>query len=349
MAYTAISKPAVGDPIKKTALIDALIDNDAYLKAGIDAIRYETVILNGSFEADTDADGIPDEWSRTLYTGGSSTHDNTDSNHGAYSFKFTSPGGSGNGGGYLESTEFFEVSPERPLTISFLVKSSAADVKNEVIAYWFDKNQVACSTASTTLWSEDTANPTSWDERIVSAPPPSDCRYAKLRLIGCKNDDTTAGSTWFDSVMVTERSVCITFSDTAAFAINSGDNWKKRTIGTKDFDPAGLSTLASDQFTLPAGTYSIYAVAMGYDCDRHAIRLYNATDTAATLTGVLSRSDSSDTDADPSPAVVSGAFTITATKTFELQHRVETNSAAMNLTDPSSWGTKNVMITIQRL
>lgn len=346
MAYTAITKPSVGDPVKKTALVDALIDNDAYLKAGLDSIRAETVILNGSFEADTDSDGIPDEWSRTLYTGGSSTHDDTDSAHGLYSFKFTSPGGSGNGGGYLTSSEFFEVTPERPIAISFLLKSSAADVKNEVVLLWFDKDQNACSTASTTIYTNDASNPTSWEERLASATPPSDCRYAKLQLIGCKNDDTTAGSTWFDGVKITERGESVVFSDTTAPAITAGDGWLKRTLGSKDYDPSSLSTLSSSQFTLPAGQYSIHVVSNATSCDKHAVRLYNATDAAAVLVGAVAYA--ADGGVTCTASVLIGAFSISATKTFEIQHRVE-QGGALGVSDPATWGIKNVMVHIRRL
>jgi hypothetical protein len=34
------------------------------------------------------------------------------------------------------------------------------------------------------------------------ATPPSDARFAKVRLTGCHTSSTTAGSTWFDNILV---------------------------------------------------------------------------------------------------------------------------------------------------
>ena len=83
MPYTAITKPSVGDPTKKTAFADAVVDNLDYLNSQLTYTTGGTRILNGSFEQDTDADGVPDGWAKTLFTGGSSTHDTTDQDLGA--------------------------------------------------------------------------------------------------------------------------------------------------------------------------------------------------------------------------------------------------------------------------
>src|SRR4051812_45944323 len=109
MPYTAITKPPQGDPTRKS-IIDTIIDDLAFLYSRSNTV---TTVVNPSFEDDTDSDGIPDGWTRTLFSGGTFLRDNTDQIHGLYSVKFTSPGGASNGGGYIENTDAFQCSPNR--------------------------------------------------------------------------------------------------------------------------------------------------------------------------------------------------------------------------------------------
>lgn len=199
MSFTNVTKPTQGDPTKKS-LIDAMIDNDNDLNTRVLAISGASLLKNGSFDADGDSDGIPDSWTRTLYTGGTFLLDTTDQQHSTKSVKFTSPGGGGNGGGYIENTDNFDCSPNRPLTVYWEMKSSVADVDNRVeITYY---TAAGASISTTTLYSEASANPTSWAGRAVSATPPSTARFAKLRFCGCHDADATAGDTWFDNVYI---------------------------------------------------------------------------------------------------------------------------------------------------
>ena len=197
MPFVSITKPTQGDPTKKT-LADAIIDNLEDLNSRLAGVSLG--VQNGSFEEDTDSDGIPDKWARTLYTGGSFTRDNTDQQHGLYSAKFTSPGGVGNGGGYLESTDFFSVSPNRPIEVLWEMKSSVVDVSNKVEITWYTSAQVSIST--TALYDEAADNPTSWTGKSAVATPPATARYAKLRITGGHTSSTNAGDTWFDNVQV---------------------------------------------------------------------------------------------------------------------------------------------------
>lgn len=198
MPFTSITDPVQGEATK-ASLISAIIDNLEYLYGQINSASTASVI-NGSFEDDTDSDGIPDAWTRTLFTGGTFLRDGTDERHGSYSVKFTSPGGAGNGGGRIESVDAFPVSPLRAFRVSWEMKSSSATVSNLVEIYWFKEDLTASATANTLLYSSSTANPTSWTAYAEVATPPSDARYAKVRLTGCSAASTAAGSTWFDNV-----------------------------------------------------------------------------------------------------------------------------------------------------
>lgn len=205
MPFTTITKPDQGDTTKKS-LIDTIIDDLADLNSRISAA---STVLNGSFETDSDSDGIPDAWTRTLFTGGTFLLDNTDQTDGLYSVKFTSPGGGGNGGGYIESTDAFPVSPIRQIEVLWSQKSSAATVSNIVQVYWFKSDLTASATPSTTIYTNAATNPTNWTVESGIATPPSDARFAKVRLTGCSTASTVAGTTRFDDVRVRIRQAII--------------------------------------------------------------------------------------------------------------------------------------------
>ena len=196
MPFVNMTKPAQGDATRKS-LIDTVIDNLVYLYNSLSVLTASSIV-NPSFELDTDSNGIPDSWTRTLFTGGTSTLDLTDSSHGRRAFKLTSPGGIGNGGGYLESLEFLECSPNRPVVLTWQMKSTAVDVRNKVDLRWYDRTFVTIATA--TVFDNNASNPTAWTLQAGSAVPPSGARYFKIRLVGCDSSDDTAGSTWFDDL-----------------------------------------------------------------------------------------------------------------------------------------------------
>lgn len=79
------------------------------------------------------------------------------------------------------------------------------------------------------------------------------------------------------------------------------------------------ASLATNQITLPAGTYAIFASAPAHNVDEHRAWLYNTTDAATTILGSSERSDGL-ADITTTSWVV-GLFTIAAQKVFELRHR----------------------------
>jgi hypothetical protein len=199
MSYTAVTKPDQGDATLKS-LVDALIDNDAYLYGVVGA---SSALANGSFENDNDIDGIPDNWTRTLYTGGAFALDTSDHQHGAKSVRFTHPGGVGNGGGYIQNDDAFPVSPNRPVRVLWEMKSSGTGINNRVELYWFKADLTASTTPSTSLYASSSP-PTSWTGMAGLATPPSDARFAKVRLTGGHNgtDPGSSTTTRFDNVQV---------------------------------------------------------------------------------------------------------------------------------------------------
>lgn len=176
-------------------------DDNINLSSSSTATGASNLILNPSFEDDTDGDGVPDSWTVTLYSGGAGAVDTTSQYNGQTSYKFTS---TGTGGGYLTSTSFFAVSPSVIYSVGFALISSAADVRNTVDILWYKADQTASATASSAIYDDSTTNPTSWTEKFYEVTAPSDAYYAKIRLTGCHSSDATAGNTRFDNVTVSE-------------------------------------------------------------------------------------------------------------------------------------------------
>lgn len=182
------------------ANVTVYTDDSINLEDSTDASGEFNSVLNSSFEIDTDGNGIPENWDRTLYTNGTFSLDTTTQAHGDTSAKFTS---TGSGGGYLTSSNNFSVSPLRKARMSFSLKGTA-DVRNVVEVIWYKADGTASATASTTVYDDSATNPTSWTRKHYNVSIPSDAYFAKVRLTGCHSSDSTAGSTWFDDVVFTD-------------------------------------------------------------------------------------------------------------------------------------------------
>ena len=92
------------------------------------------------------------------------------------------------------------------------------------------------------------------------------------------------------------------------------------------FDPYSIVSLAANQFTLQAGTYSIDWEAVGYRVDAHQSFLKNVTD-AITYPGVVQKSDSTLGVNSGQSSTGKRVITITAAKVFELHHYMQTVNA----------------------
>ena len=120
------------------------------------------------------------------------------------------------------------------------------------------------------------------------------------------------------------------FNETQAQNTNGGTftsgAWTKRTLNTTVVNNITGCSIASSVITLPAGTYSINVTAPATLINRHQIRLQNTTDATTTLTGTSEFNQGYQTR-----SVIIGVFTITGTKTFEIQHRCESTRATDGL------------------
>ena len=113
-------------------------------------------------------------------------------------------------------------------------------------------------------------------------------------------------------------------SDTKAQATGGGTAtsgaWRTRDLNTEDSDVDGIVSIASNQFTLQAGTYTVEFSAPAVDVNYHQANLENTTD-SLTYKGSTERAwGTSDQSTTRSMGVA--VFTIASAKVFEIQHRV---------------------------
>lgn len=197
------------------------------------------LVVNGSFETDTNSDGTPDGWLLTDYTGSTNGRVSSDQRHGANCMQFTS---TGSGGGFIISEEFIEVNTDVTQTFGFSIISTDAGVRNLVEILWYDESQASIST--TTIYDEDTTNPTSWTRYTFQATPPADANYCKVRLYGCHSSDSTSGTTRYDDVqlfvpIISSQSLMDDFS--AAYTLVLSDAGRTKRHPTTDSNARTLT------------------------------------------------------------------------------------------------------------
>ena len=95
--------------------------------------------------------------------------------------------------------------------------------------------------------------------------------------------------------------------------------WRTRDLNTESSDVDGLVAIASNQFTLAAGTYVIAARAPAKKVDGHKLKLYNATGASDIIIGSHIRAANADNTSND--AWVHGRFVIAASQALEIQHR----------------------------
>ena len=112
--------------------------------------------------------------------------------------------------------------------------------------------------------------------------------------------------------------------------------WRTRTLNDELENSISGASLASNQITLPAGTYRVTASAPAFQVIEHQARLYNITDSATVFSGTAEISWSSNSTTSRSQVV--GTFTISGTKVFELQHRCGTTAASTGFGQAANLG-----------
>lgn len=140
-----------------------------------------------------------------------------------------------------------------------------------------------------------------------------------------------------------------TIKDAKASGTNGGTAtsgaYQTRDLNTLN-DPFGIVTsLSSNQFTLPAGEYYIEATSPAYQTDGHKIRLYNVTSSSSQLTGTAEYSP-------PSAAVntiasIKDRVSIAVPTTFRIEHRFQTTKTTDGLGVASIFGDSEVYTQVK--
>lgn len=106
--------------------------------------------------------------------------------------------------------------------------------------------------------------------------------------------------------------------NTAGGTFTSGA-WQTRTLNTVQSNSITGASLASNQITLPAGTYLIEGSAPAATVNLHQAGFYNVTDGTFSIIGTTERAGTSDV----TRSFFSGVITIAGTKVFDIRHRCQ--------------------------
>lgn len=121
--------------------------------------------------------------------------------------------------------------------------------------------------------------------------------------------------------------------------------WRTRTLNTTTTNEITGASLSSNQITLPAGTYQVFARAPGIGANgaitSFQARLRNATDGEDIIVGA-SVAQASSGSAGAIDAIVQGQFTLAAQKALELQHQTEFTLASTGLGRAADFGVTEV-------
>lgn len=126
--------------------------------------------------------------------------------------------------------------------------------------------------------------------------------------------------------------------------------WQTRTLNTVRLNAIPGASLASNQFTLPAGTYRVNAAIPALRVGGHQARIQNITDATTTLVGSGQVSEQTGAIVQNNSTIM-GVFTIAGSKVFEVQHRSALTQASDGFGQAASTGAGEVysMIEIQRV
>jgi len=177
----------------------------------------EGLVENGSFEANTIDNTIPDGWDITTYNpSGVFTYDTTTQSNGSKCVKFTS---AGVGGGYAQTSGYIVADELATYEIAFKYKTDTANVRVVAEIFWY--TAALGSLAPTTVLDDSATNPAVWTLKSYGVTPPATARYAKIRLTGCHSSVGTHGSAWFDNVEL-RRTVSLTTGVSGILPVANG-------------------------------------------------------------------------------------------------------------------------------
>jgi len=144
------------------------------------------------------------------------------------------------------------------------------------------------------------------NNRVLTLPDSADGTIAKTSDIAFSNY----------AIIADVKSAATLYGGTLTFGA-----WRTRDLNTEITDPDGIVSISSNQFTLQAGTYRLFATVPAYQTRRNQAALYNITASSYTQYGDVEYAGSGD---DVSVQVqLRTRFTIASASVFEIRHRCE--------------------------
>jgi len=123
--------------------------------------------------------------------------------------------------------------------------------------------------------------------------------------------------------------------------------WRTRDLNTELDDPSNIVTIASNQFTLQAGTYLVEWSTPAYKVDRHSSRLQNITDSTTEELGTTEFTN--DADGAITRSIGASVLTLTGAKAFEIQHYAQRTFASYGFGLNSSISNINSVFTLVKI
>ncbi len=117
-------------------------------------------------------------------------------------------------------------------------------------------------------------------------------------------------------------------------------SFQTRTLNTEASDAGGHASLATNQITLAAGTYECEISCPAGVVGNHQAKLRNVTDSTDVLIGTTEYTGTGNTTYTRS--LITGRFTIAASKALEVQHRCETTKATDGFGNAANFGVVEV-------
>jgi hypothetical protein len=115
---------------------------------------------------------------------------------------------------------------------------------------------------------------------------------------------------------------------------------RTRTLNTAVTNTITGASLASNQVTLPAGTYIVVASVPGFEVESHRAWLYNITAAATTLLGSSEFSAHTSSNSN-----IYGVFTVAGATVFEIRHRCSVTKATDGFGAAANFNSANEVYT----
>jgi hypothetical protein len=184
----------------------------------------------------------------------------------------------------------------------------------------------AAAGAGVALWVSGTSY-TAYSSVVVS---PLDHRSYRRIISGAGTTDPSVDTTnwilisWgvFPAIKVSDHKA----NNTAGDSLTATDLTQTRVLNTVDYNTISGASLASNEITLPAGTYDVYGRVPFWSADWAKVFLYNTADAAYVIDGGNSRATGASSAA--ADSFITGRFTITTSKTFKIRYYVATGGGS---------------------